>query len=160
MKIRYKLFIVLTILLLGAALSQAAGPAPQKAGPRDKCPVCGMFVAKYPDFAAQLIFRDGSRSHFDGAKDLFKYYLNLPRYAPARKPGDIVAMYVTNYYDLTFIDGFKAVYVEGSDVFGPMGRELIAFAKESEASEFMRDHKGKTLLRFKDITPALLRTMD
>jgi len=119
-----------------------------------------MFVAKYPDFAAQIQFRDGSTFHFDGAKDMFKYYLNLPRYAPGKKTTDITAIFVTNYYDLTLVDGLTAYYVVGSDVYGPMGRELIPFAKESEARDFLKDHKGKSIIRFRDVTPAVLRPLD
>jgi nitrous oxide reductase accessory protein NosL len=132
----------------------------RKTGPKDKCPVCGMFVAKYPDFAAQIQFRDGLTFHFDGAKDLFKFYLNVPRYTPGREPADIVAVFVTNYYDLAMIDGLSAYYVVGSDVYGPMGRELIPFTRKSEARDFLKDHKGKSIIRLRDITPAVLRPLD
>ena len=157
----FKSFIVAAALLcLGASLACAAGPKPVKAGPKDKCPVCGMFVAKYPDFACQIQFRDGATAHFDGTKDMFKYYLNLSRYAPGKKATDVSAVLVSNYYDLAMVDGMKAYYVAGSDVYGPMGRELIPFAKESEAKEFMNDHKGKSILRFNQVTPALLKSLD
>ncbi len=147
-------------LILGASLACAGELKPGKLGPKDKCPVCGMFVAKYPDFAAQIQFRYGATFHFDGAKDMFKYYLNLPRYAPGRKTADIAAVFVTDYYDLTLVDGLTAYYVLGSDVYGPMGRELVPFAKESKARDFMKDHRGKSLVRFKEVTPALLWPLD
>lgn len=154
-----KLGILLMILSFGASLSFAA-LKPQKAGPKDKCPVCGMFVAKYPDFAAQVQFRDGSAVHFDGTKDLFKYCLNLARYAPGRNPADITAVLVTNYYDLKPVDGRTAFYVLGSDIYGPMGRELVPFARESEARDFLKDHRGKSVVRFREVTPAVLRPLD
>lgn len=147
-------------LVLGASRAFSGEPQPHKVGPRDKCPVCGMFVAKYPDFAAQIQFRDGSTVHFDGAKDMFKYYLNLPRYAPGKKATDVRALFVTSYYDLAMVDGFTASYVVGSDVYGPMGRELIPFARESEARAFLKDHKGKAIFRFRDVTPAVIRPLD
>ncbi len=155
-----KKFILVSTLVLWTSLTFAAELKPHKVGSRDKCPVCGMFVAKYPDFAAQIQFRDGSTFHFDGAKDMFKYYLNLSRYAPGKKPGDIAAVFVTNYYDLTLVDGLPAYYVMGSDVYGPMGRELIPFTKESEARDFMKDHKGKSIIRFSDVTSAVLKSLD
>jgi nitrous oxide reductase accessory protein NosL len=157
---RRLILLLLFSMLTLASLSFAAGQKPRKAGPKNKCPVCGMFVAKYPDFAAQVQFRDGATFHFDGAKDMFKYYLNLSRYAPDRKPADISALFVTSYYDLAMIDGFSAYYVVGSDLFGPMGRELIPFASESEARDFLKDHNGKTVIRFRDVTPAILRPLD
>ncbi len=150
----------LVVILTVASLSFAADLKPNKVGPKDKCPVCGMFVAKYPDFAAQIQFRDGLTFHFDGTKDMFKYYLNQSRYASGKKPNEITAAFVTNYYDLTLMDGFTAYYVLGSNVYGPMGRELIPFARESEARDFMKDHKGKSIIRFRDITPATLKPLD
>ena len=155
-----KVAFLFAALILGTSLAFAGDLKPHKVGPRDKCPVCGMFVAKYPDFAAQIQFRDGSTFHFDGAKDMFKYYLNLSRYAPGKKPTDITAVLVTNYYDLTMVDGLPAYYVVGSDVYGPMGRELIPFARESEARDFLKDHKGKSIIRFRDVTPVVLRPLD
>jgi nitrous oxide reductase accessory protein NosL len=41
-----------------------------------------------------------------------------------------------------------------------MGKELIPFSKESDAGGFMKDHKGKSLLRFKDVSVELIRGLD
>ena len=46
--------------------------------------LAGFFVAKYPDWQAQAIFKDGSHAHFDGAKDMFKYLFNLKKYNSKR----------------------------------------------------------------------------
>lgn len=133
---------------------------PIKPSRKDKCPVCGMFVVKYPDFLAQILFKDGSYVLLDGTKDMFKYYLNLKKYQPSRNPSDVDRVYVTNYYDLTLTDGFSAYYVLGSDIYGPMGRELIPFEKEADAREFMKDHQGKSILRFKEITSEIVKRLD
>jgi copper chaperone NosL len=148
--------IVLSLALAGAA----AASGPVKPSNRDKCPVCGMFVAKYPDFLARIVFRDGSCAFFDGAKDMFKYYRNMKKYAPSKTMEDIVSIYVTDYYTLEPIDALKAHYVVGSDVTGPMGRELIPFEKEDDAAEFMKDHGGKRRLGFDEVSPELIRSLD
>jgi len=147
---------VLFVLLAGSLPAAEA----LKPSPKDKCPVCGMFVAKYPDWIAAIRFRDGSAAFFDGAKDMFKYYFDLKKYNPSKKQMDIETLQVTDYYDLTATDGLKAFYVIGSEVYGPMGRELIPFEKEGAAREFLKDHKGKSFLKFKEITPALIKTLD
>jgi nitrous oxide reductase accessory protein NosL len=146
-------------------LLNVAGGAADPAGfvkpaPKDKCPVCGMFVAKYPDFVAGIVFKDGSYAVFDGAKDLFKYYLELGRYNPSKKPSDIRSIYVTDYYELQPTDAARAFFVVGSNVYGPMGRELIPFVTEGDALEFMKDHAGKQVLRFGDITPDIIKGLD
>jgi len=153
--------ITLVIALLFAAPVFIAGEeAPKKPTPKDKCPVCGMFVHKYPDFLALIIFKDGSAAFFDGAKDMFKYYFNQQKYSPNQKEADVDSVYVADYYSLGTIDAAKAYYVLGSDVYGPMGNELIPFEKEAEARVFMKDHKGKSLLRFQDITYAMVKGME
>jgi len=132
-------------------------PAP---GAKDTCPVCGMFVALYPDWTATVLYQDGHAHHFDGAKDLFKYLLNLPKYAPGHQQADIAAIGVTEYYGVARIDARAAWYVIGSDVLGPMGHELIPLATQAEAEDFQRDHKGKRRVRFDEVNPALLEQLD
>jgi nitrous oxide reductase accessory protein NosL len=127
---------------------------------KDKCPVCGMFVAKYPYFVAEIIFKDGSYAVFDGVKDMLKYYFAIEKYNPKKKRSEIDVIYVTDYYDLKLIDGLKAFYVIGSDVYGPMGRELVPFSNRSDAEEFRKDHQGKALLEFNDITHDAVKGLD
>jgi len=119
-----------------------------------------MFVAKYPDWVSAIVFKDGGTVFFDGAKDLFKYYFDLNRYNPGQDITNIASVYVTEYYNMTLIDARKSHYVIGSDVYGPMGRELVPFKNRPEAAEFLKDHRGQKVVRFKDIAPALIESLD
>ena len=89
-----------------------------------------------------------------------KYYFDLPKYNPAKTIADIGLILVSDYYKLTLIDGHKAWYVIGSDVYGPMGKELIPFPDETAAKEFRVDHKGTAILQFNDITPEIIKPLD
>ena len=152
---------IASVLLAVAALAAAAGPLPPLSpSVRDKCPVCGMFVAKYPDWVAQVRFKDQQTVFFDGAKDFFKYYFKIKSYHPRRSAADVGAIYVTDYYTVRFIDAAAAFFVAGSDVYGPMGRELIGFSSAETAAEFMRDHRGREILRFETVSLELLRSLD
>jgi copper chaperone NosL len=131
-----------------------------KPTPKDKCPVCGMFVAKYPDWIASISFRDGSRVYFDGPKDMFKFSMDVKRFAPTRSQADIAVMYVMDYYGLTPLDAKMAFYVVESDVFGPMGKELIPFERETDAKEFLKDHKGKRILKSTEVTQQVIKGLD
>jgi nitrous oxide reductase accessory protein NosL len=155
-----KIILVLAITLFIVSYAFAGDIKPIKPSSKDKCPVCGMFISKYTDWTAQIIFKDGSYAMFDGVKDMMKYYFNLKKYNPSKTISDMDSMYVTDYYSLAIIDGFKAYYVSGSDTLGPMGRELIPFAKEADAKGFLKDHKGKRILMFKDITPEIIKTLE
>ncbi|MDH4231903.1 MAG: nitrous oxide reductase accessory protein NosL [Nitrospirota bacterium] len=146
-----------SIMLFSVPFSGAADKKPVQVMPSDKCPVCGMFVAKYKSWLAEIIFTDGSYAAFDGPKDMFRYYLNLKKYNPAKAIADVGSLYVTEYYSIEMIDAQKAYFVQGSDVYGPMGVELVPLASESAAKEFLNDHKGRKILRFKEITEEHLK---
>jgi len=151
-------WILMILFSAGSALPQ--DPAPVKPSKKDKCPVCGMFVYKYPDWVGVVIFKDGTTAFFDGAKDLFKYYFNLKKYNAEKTRKDITAIYVTEYYDVKLMDAHKAFFVLGSDVYGPMGRELIPFFTKEDAQAFKKDHNGKRILLFQQVNPAIIRKLD
>jgi nitrous oxide reductase accessory protein NosL len=145
-----------------SALSAGTKPAPSPNGPipQGNCAVCGMYVANFPDWAAVITFKDGAQAWFDGPKDLFTCLLDLKRYAAKRSPTDIASIQVKDYYGLNYIDGRKAFYVIGSDVMGPMGKELVAFATDAGARDFLKDHRGQRVLAFQDITPGTLKDLE
>ncbi len=157
MIIRVTVIVWLFLFAVSAGAAERGFVKPEKT---EKCPVCGMFVAKYPDWTAEVVFKDGSHAVFDGPKDLFKYLTGMKQYAPSKTSADIDRVYVNDYYAVKPIDGRTAFYVLGSDATGPMGRELIPFAKEQDAREFMQDHRGKKVLRFPEITAKVLEGLD
>jgi nitrous oxide reductase accessory protein NosL len=122
-----------------------------------KCPVCGMFVAKYPKWAA-LIDIEGKKHYFDGVKDMMKFYIFDVDFPYNRN--NVTDIKVTDFYTLQAIDAKQAFYVIGSDVYGPMGNELIPFRTEKAAQNFMTDHRGQKIIRFDEISPKLVMGLD
>jgi len=127
-----------------------------KLKPKEKCPVCGMFVYKYPKWVAQIIYIKNNHEHrlsFDGVKDLMKFYFEPTAWGKFEhidmKKVDII---VTDYYTQKPINGFNAFYVLRSDVYGPMGNELIPFKNEKDAKVFKTDHNAKSIITFDKIT--------
>ncbi len=148
---------VLFVLLCGVlpGFSQTI-PEPT---PRATCPVCGMFVAQYPNWVATVLYPAGASHHFDGPKDLFTYLLDMKKWAQGRGADAIQSITVKEYYGLNRINAQAAFYVVGSDVLGPMGHELIPFATLEDAETFMRDHRGKKIYRFSDIDKDMLSSL-
>lgn len=142
---------------MASATETDQAPVPDKT---HKCPVCGMFVYRYPDFIAAITYTDGHTVFFDGVKDMFKYLFNREKYDPTRLTVQIQQFYVTEYYDIKPVDGRKAHYVIDSDVYGPMGRELIPLQSESDAQQFLKDHHGRKILRFEQISLDIIRQLD
>ena len=125
---------------------------------KSRCPVCGMFVAKYPNWITQIRLADGTVQVFDGAKDMLAYYFDPTKFGgPDRE--SIQEVWVKDYYTLEWLDGRKAYYVIGSDTYGPMGHEFIPFSSPEAAANFLQDHHGKEVLSFDQITAALVESM-
>lgn len=150
-------FLAACLLALALPVGAQGFPEPK---PRDLCPVCGMVVSKYPAWIASVVYKDGHAHHFDGAKDLFKYLFDVQRYARGHRREDIARIGVTEYYGLKRVDARQAWYVIGSDVLGPMGHELIPLASREDAEEFLRDHRGRRILRFDEVTRDLPGRLD
>ena len=149
--------LLMAVVASGSDQGTAQAPEPQK---KDKCPVCGMVVYRYPDFVASVTLDDSRIFFFDGVKDMFKFLFNIEKYAPGKKLANAGAIHVTEYYDMRPMPGRKAYYVIGSDVYGPMGHELIPFNSMADALEFKKDHRGKTVVTFDQVTPGLVRRLD
>lgn len=154
-----------TVLLVALALGAAATSGVTleqdslQPGDSDVCAVCGMFVARHPEWVAQVVYEDGSTEYFDGPKDLFKYLRYPQRYAREHRGLRIEAVFVTSYYDRTPIPARDAFYVLGSDVLGPMGAELVPHGSRDDAEEFMVDHRGHRILSYDDITVEVLESL-
>ena len=151
---------ILLSLLLACWAAFCAAQMPPKPGPKDLCPVCGMLVSKYPNWVATIVYKDGHAHHFDGAKDMFKFWHEPAKYAAGHRREDMAAIWVPDFYGLQRIDARKAVFVAGSDVLGPMGHELVPLATRADAEDFLKDHKGKRILAFGEVTRELATALD
>jgi copper chaperone NosL len=146
-------------LLFSAQLTIADGSGPGEQIKKDsRCPVCGMFVAKYPQWLTQLTMSDGSIESFDGVKDMMAYYFSPQQYGAAETV-TVTAVSVRDYYSQDWSDGLEATYVIGSDVYGPMGHELVPFSSREGAENFLKDHHGRQLFSFSEITQEIVESL-
>ena len=127
---------------------------------KERCPVCGMFVTPFPKWLTQIQFKDGTHHTFDGMKCLFRYYFTPEKFNPDGLKKTINRILVRDYYNLEFIDHDKAIYVVGSNVYGPMGHEVIPFGDKKAAETFLSEHVGLRLYRFDQVTIQLLDRLD
>jgi nitrous oxide reductase accessory protein NosL len=119
---------------------------------KDKCPVCGMFVYKYPLWVAMI--KDKNHTYyFDGVKDMLKYYFDLDDTKG-------IKLYAQDYYTKEIFELHKAFFVVGSDVYGPMGDELIPFEKLSDAKRFKKDHFGNKIYKFDELDADIVWGLD
>jgi len=112
---------------------------------KDKCPVCGMFLYHYPTWVSKIIYPNNEVYAFDGVKDMMRFYFNNKE--------NITNIFVQDYYTQKTLEARDSYFVLGSDVYGPMGVELIPFSSKVKADKFSLDHRGKKVVKFQDIRP-------
>jgi len=112
------------------------------------CPVCAMFVHKYPKWA--VVIEGKKNLYFDGVKDMVKYIFTH------KKQINEDNIYVTDYFTSTKVKAKDAFYVIGSNVYGPMGNELVPFRSKISALAFRKDHFGKSVIAFYEIDQDVL----
>lgn len=149
--LRVILLVLMTSSLMAGTSSGSTDPV-EPVPKNERCPVCGMFVAKYKPWITQLHLSGGKVHMFDGVKDMMAYYFT-PQQFGGKKDAGVTAVWVKDYYTMEWIDGTKALFVVGSDVTGPMGHELIPFTTQQAAESFLKDHKGREIIAFDKITP-------
>lgn len=154
--------LLLPVLLAGAlglsapVIGGEASLAPQTVAATERCPVCGMYPARYPKWMAQVVFNDYSASSFDSPKELFHFLGTMARYDKKHSAADVGAIYVANYGGSGWLDGKQAWFVLGSKARGPMNDpNLPAFASRAEADAFAKLQGGRAYA-YAEITPALL----
>lgn len=153
--------LLIFLLALGLAPVAFAEENSYKFAPITKetrCPVCGMFVGKYPQWITQVRLSDGSSEAFDGVKDMAAYIF-APEKFGAAKGATVTDIRVKDYYSQKWIDGRQAFYVLGSKVHGPMGHELIPFGGRDAGENFLKDHGGTRILQFTEITEELIESL-
>lgn len=111
-----------------------------------RCPICGMYPARFPRWAAQLIFKDGATHFFDSPVDLFMYLETPERFGSERKPADVATIYVADFRSGAWLPARQAVFVRDSRARGPMrGPDLPAFADAATAQAFIAEQGGRAL---------------
>ena len=145
----FKTFIIITLFL-----NTIYAEIPKNS----KCPVCGMITNKYPKWIATIEEENGKVHYFDGVKDMMKFYFNPKKFH--HKKNNFSKIRVNDYYTLKPIDAKTSWFVTHSNVYGPMGNELIAFKTKEDAKEFLKEHFGKKIVNFKEITEDLVYLLD
>lgn len=134
----------LLALAFGVVPAQAADDySAQDIPARQRCPVCGMYTAQFPEWATQVVFKDRSMAAPESPAELFRFLQDVKKYDARHGAADIAKIYVTDYARRTWIDAKQAFYVEGSKQRGPMTADLPAFSTRAAAEVFMKESGGR-----------------
>ena len=134
------------VLAVLVACSSAEPGAAQSAA---RCAHCGMRVPAESTWRAGLTTASGEALLFDAPKCMFRI-LRGERGQRAREA------WVIEYYSSERRPASSLVYVLGSDVMSPMGRDLVPIDGRERAERFLRDHHAQRVLTYEEVTPAVL----
>lgn len=139
--------VALSAMLLAAAIDGAPAYAAddypaQQLSTQQRCPVCGMYPARYPAWAVQVVFKDRSMAALESPAELFRFLQDVKKYDVQHTAADIASIYATDYVQKNWIDAKQAFYVQGSKVKGPMGADLPAFAGKAAAEALAKETGG------------------
>ena len=111
---------------------------------KEKCPVCGMYPARYPKNKCQIQTRDKTVYHFCSTQCLFNFLENSAKYAGSEVQPFLI--WVVDYNSGAWIGGKAAYYVVGSGKKGPMGKEAFVFDMMADAKSFATSNGGKAII--------------
>lgn len=152
--LRHRLLVALLAGMMPNALPVLADEAVtiRAVSKEARCPVCGMYPSLYPQWMAQVTFKDQETQAFDSPADLFRFLHNVTKYDAKHTAADIKAIYLTDYAKGGFIEAKRAFLVTGSSARGPMDNaDLPAFNSKGAADEFAKANGGK-VIAFEKIT--------
>lgn len=110
---------------------------------QDRCDLCGMRVGADSGWRAGGESAEGAPLAFDTPKCLFRRH---------HERGEVRDAWVIEYYSQQRRPARELFFVIGSDLEGPMGRDLVPVAGREAAERLMRDHHGQRVLAFDEVT--------
>jgi nitrous oxide reductase accessory protein NosL len=143
-----KYSILLFLIVLFGMTNWAFSQSPEIESNK-KCPLCGMYPARYPKFNCQIVFKDGGYEAFDSAIGLL-VYLHFPdKTGMELKP--VAGIYFKDYLKGGWLEADRAFFVTGSEIRGPMGVQFLPVDSEQAAEELKKQGQGKDIIHFKMI---------
>lgn len=150
--------LVAAMLLLGACSKAAVDAVAQEPDSNTVCSLDGMTLLDFPGPKAQMRYAQGEPDFFCDVMELF-----AALQAPERQRGK-AALFVQDMGKTGWerpsghwIDARGALYVVGSKMAGSMGPTFGTFSSMHDAQAF-RDSAGGRIVRFDEVTPAMLAT--
>lgn len=128
------------LLLFGALACEGKGDAQAQS---TRCDLCGMRVESESGWRAGGKNADGETLAFDTPKCLFRLH---------HERGGVREPWVIEYYSQARRPARELLFVLGTDLMGPMGRDLVPVAGQEAAERMKRDHGGDRILTFDDVT--------
>jgi copper chaperone NosL len=119
-----------------STMACTASPRPLVPG-EDSCAFCRMTIDD-ARFGALVVTAKGRLETFDSIECAAAYVQGLAESEPPR------TVWVADFSaPARWVDATRAVYLHGSRLRSPMGRELVAFADDADTTTLVAEHGGR-----------------
>lgn len=132
-------------LALSVALSGCGQESTAEA--QQRCDLCGMRIDSRSGWRAGGRSASGEELRFDTPKCMFRQH---------HERGGVRDAWVIEYYSQERRPARDLFFVVGSDLEGPMGRDLVPVEGRENAERLMREHHGERVLAFAEVTEAIV----
>jgi len=121
-----------------------------------------MKVYKYPQWVAKIELANGKKIFFVSPKSMFEFYFRPGKWPEfgIKQESDFKKIYVTDFTTAKAVNAKGAFYVYGSDTTSPSGDDLVPFDSYKAAEEFSKEHNGKRIFGFRDVSRGLINWLN
>ena len=119
-------------------------------------------VYKSPAWVAKIELKNGKKVFFSSPKSMFEFYFQPGKWydVGVQSENDFKDILVTDFKTLKPVKAKGAFFIYGTNVIGPAGDDLIAFDSYAAAEKFSKEHNGKRIMGFRDVSDALIRLIN
>jgi len=121
-----------------------------------------MKVYKYPKWASKIELTNGKKLFFVSPKSMMEFYHQPGKWFDigVKSEKDFKDILVTDFKTGLLVKAKGAFFIYGSNITSPAGDDLVTFDSYAAAEEFSKQHNGKRILGFKEVSPALIRLIN
>ena len=126
------------------------------------CIVRHMKVYKDPKWVSKIELQNGKKLYFSSPKSMFEFYFRPGKWFDigVKSEKDFKDIIITDFKTLKPVNAKTSFYIYGSNVTSPAGDDLVAFDSYRAAQEFSKAHNGKRILKFREVSDALIRLIN
>ena len=119
-------------------------------------------VYKDPSWVAKIELNSGKKIFFSSPKSMFEFYFRPGKWfdVGVKSEQDFKEILVTDFKTLKPVKAKGAFYIYGSNVGSLAGDDLVVFNSYSDAEKFSKEHNGKRIFGFRDVSDALIRLIN
>jgi nitrous oxide reductase accessory protein NosL len=120
------------------------------------CPIKSVPIEKHKEWLGYIQYNDNSVDAISSPKYAFNFFHTeaLKHFA------GIYKLYMTDFKTGKLIDASEAYYVFGSRIMSVGGDDIIPFANETDAKEFLEANSGKKIYRFDRMDKNFINYLD